>query len=322
MLYQFYVSISWLALTVAFAKNSVRLPLRRLQLSAGVDSLNGIEVTKLSSNSKIDLGKELRAKKGTSLIVLSTYAADFNALEYAQRVRHYQRRLKEKGVSNIVMVVNAEPAAVTALAQLVGLPDDVELLSDPLGTAGEFDAHVYPRTATGPVTLGRFLPLRVTLYVLHQNSTLIRTQRSSLITHRHRHDSSFITHESSPSSSSITHDSSPSSSSITHDSSPSSSFITHDSSPSSSSITHDSSSPPLIVFIMTPHHSPPTHPPTHPPTTCRQELRLRARVRSRQRGTQSLLEALRDAVGARGMGHAPQCHRRVHRKPLLAPGQI
>ena len=122
MFYRFVVYIAWLTVATSFVPAlqhanilSRRSPISRLSAgtASGVESLSGIRVTRVSSNTKIDLGQELRSKQGTSLVVLSTYAADFNALEYAQRVRHYQSRLKEKGVTNFLMVLNADPAAAT-----------------------------------------------------------------------------------------------------------------------------------------------------------------------------------------------------------------
>ena len=63
-------------------------------------------------------------------------AADFNAIEYAQRLRHYLPALKSAGVDRTMFVLNASPAAATALAEMIDLPQEIELLSDPSGAAG------------------------------------------------------------------------------------------------------------------------------------------------------------------------------------------
>jgi hypothetical protein len=105
--------------------------------SAGIAALNGVQVTNVATQATVDLGRELSAQAGTTVLVLGTYAADFNAIEYAQRLRHYQRRLKDKGVTNFAFVLNAEPAAAAALAKFVDLPSDIALYADPFGTAGK-----------------------------------------------------------------------------------------------------------------------------------------------------------------------------------------
>ena len=70
------------------------------------------------------------------MLILGTYPADFNMIEYAQRVRHYLPELKEKGVQKFIMVVNGEAAAANKLASLLELPEEVELVTDPAGEAG------------------------------------------------------------------------------------------------------------------------------------------------------------------------------------------
>ena len=100
-----------------------------------IDSFAGIMVERVSDGVKLDLGAHL-ASLDKALVVFGTYAADFNCIEYAQRVRHYLPSLKEKGVTRVVMIINGAPSAAKKLAELVGLQAEVELLSDPLGSAG------------------------------------------------------------------------------------------------------------------------------------------------------------------------------------------
>jgi len=73
---------------------------------------------------------------GTTLLVLGTYPADFNMIEYCQQLAHYTPALKDAGVMKIMCVVNGPPAACEKLKALVGLPDDVVLLADAEGAAG------------------------------------------------------------------------------------------------------------------------------------------------------------------------------------------
>ena len=69
-------------------------------------------------------------------VIFGTYPADFNMIEYAQRVTHYLPKLTEAGVSRVLCVVNGKPESCNLLSELVGLPDAVELLSDEAGDAG------------------------------------------------------------------------------------------------------------------------------------------------------------------------------------------
>ena len=83
-----------------------------------------------------DFGEEISAMKGETLLVFGTYAADFNMIEYAQRLRYYLPQLKEKGLTNFVLVANASPEATEKLCTLVDLPNDVTLYSDSSGAIG------------------------------------------------------------------------------------------------------------------------------------------------------------------------------------------
>lgn len=103
-------------------------------LSAGYGGLAGVSVAPLGGGPPVDLKARLDGTK--ALVVLGTYAADFNAIEYCQRVAHYAPKLRERGVSSISVVLNAEPASIAKLRELLDLGDGVELLSDPSGAAG------------------------------------------------------------------------------------------------------------------------------------------------------------------------------------------
>jgi len=74
-----------------------------------------------------------------SLFIFGTYAADFNAIEYAQRLRHYLPLLeKECGVSKFGFVLNCEPDAAMTLVDMVDLdPTKVDFFVDNDGTAGK-----------------------------------------------------------------------------------------------------------------------------------------------------------------------------------------
>jgi AhpC/TSA antioxidant enzyme len=128
-----------------------------LCLLAGlVDSytaLNGVLVTKCSATSDetIDIGAWLMRRRtsngppaegggggGRSLLVFGTYAADFNAVEYAQRLKYYWPLLRDgpQKLSRCALVLNCRPAAAAQLQTLTELPDDIELWVDNTGRAG------------------------------------------------------------------------------------------------------------------------------------------------------------------------------------------
>ena len=108
--------------------------------SAAYASLMGTMVRPLASSTtdSIDLGDVLQnAPAGSpTVLVLGTYPADFNMIEYAQKLCHYVPKLKQKGVGRILCTVNGPPAACELLKDMLQLPEDVELLSDEAGQAG------------------------------------------------------------------------------------------------------------------------------------------------------------------------------------------
>ena len=97
--------------------------------------LSGCALPRVSDGAKVDLG-ELLSAPVTTLVIFGTYPADFNMIEYAQKVRHYWPQLKAKGVDSGLIVVNGSPDSCKRLAEILDLPADVELLSDEAGEAG------------------------------------------------------------------------------------------------------------------------------------------------------------------------------------------
>ena len=97
--------------------------------------LSGCVLPRVSDGEKVDLG-ELLSAPVTTLVIFGTYPADFNMIEYAQKMRHYWPQLKAKGVESGLIVVNGSPESCKRLAEILDLPADVELLSDEAGEAG------------------------------------------------------------------------------------------------------------------------------------------------------------------------------------------
>jgi AhpC/TSA antioxidant enzyme len=99
--------------------------------------LRGVHVRAATDGSDVDVGKWMEGE--TCLVVFGTYAADFNAIEYAQRLRYYLPQLARAPthpIEKCAFVVNGQPSAATALARLVDLPDSVEVWVDNEGRAG------------------------------------------------------------------------------------------------------------------------------------------------------------------------------------------
>eukprot|EP00320_Phaeocystis_rex_P003824 CAMPEP_0119082230 /NCGR_PEP_ID=MMETSP1178-20130426/120342_1 /TAXON_ID=33656 /ORGANISM="unid sp, Strain CCMP2000" /LENGTH=276 /DNA_ID=CAMNT_0007064991 /DNA_START=156 /DNA_END=986 /DNA_ORIENTATION=+ len=103
--------------------------------TAPADLLSGCVLPRVSDGAKVDLG-ELLSAPITTMVIFGTYPADFNMIEYAQKMRHYWPQLKAKGVDSGLIIVNGSPAACRKLSELLNLPEDVELLSDEAGEAG------------------------------------------------------------------------------------------------------------------------------------------------------------------------------------------
>lgn len=87
----------------------------------------------------IDVGQwiEENSNSDKCMVVFGTYAADFNAIEYGQRLRYYWPKLRdEKNVKKCAFVLNCQPDAALALASKVELPEDIEIWVDNKGEAG------------------------------------------------------------------------------------------------------------------------------------------------------------------------------------------
>jgi hypothetical protein len=70
------------------------------QLSHAYAPLVGVTALSVKTSKDVDLSTYLSSSKKT-MLVLGTYAADFNAIEYAQRLRYYMPDLQKRGVTKI-----------------------------------------------------------------------------------------------------------------------------------------------------------------------------------------------------------------------------
>jgi len=105
----------------------------QIDVENALQSLNVIDV---AGGSTIDLSETILAQPGPTMLILGTYGADFNAIEYAQRLKHYLPAIKEKGVLNFVFVLNASPAVCLEFKRLLEVPDEVKIVSDSSGAVG------------------------------------------------------------------------------------------------------------------------------------------------------------------------------------------
>ena len=97
-----------------------------------------IALPRVSDGASVHLGDALAATTDSkTLLCFGTHAADFNAIEYLQKIRFYLPRLRDAGVSRVACVLNADAAQCRTLAELLDVPDDeIELFADPTGEAG------------------------------------------------------------------------------------------------------------------------------------------------------------------------------------------
>ena len=91
-------------------------------------------VTVQSPQGPVDVGNWLA--DGGGMVVFGTYAADFNAIEYGQRLRYYWPNKLQGKVNKCALILNCQPSAAQALKDAVDLPDSIEVWTDNKGHAG------------------------------------------------------------------------------------------------------------------------------------------------------------------------------------------
>ena len=101
-------------------------------------ALQGCSLVRLADEERVDLGEALTSstEKTKSLLILGSHPADFNAIEYGQKVRAFWPQLQEKGISRVMMVLNGSPSSCSKLVELLDLPAEIEVFADPTGEAG------------------------------------------------------------------------------------------------------------------------------------------------------------------------------------------
>ena len=79
-------------------------------------ALAAVSLPKATTGETVSLEAALAAP-GLNLLVFGTYPADFNMIEYAQRLTHYLPALQSNGVSRVLCVVNGSPKSCELLAE-------------------------------------------------------------------------------------------------------------------------------------------------------------------------------------------------------------
>jgi len=129
------------------SKSSVDPDRRKLRDIPASALLTGVTAVSVKDEKPVELSDFLTSSDDKAMLIFGTYAADFNAIEYAQRLRYYLPQLQAGGIRKIGLVLNCEADAAKTLVEMVDLATDatdssssdlpiVELLIDPAGKAG------------------------------------------------------------------------------------------------------------------------------------------------------------------------------------------
>jgi len=134
-------------------------------------ALAGVSLPRVSDGAIVDVGCASCANGGRIMVVLGTYPADFNMIEYGQRLRHHLPELKAKGIGRFLVVVNGQAQSCKKLVDLLDLPAELEVLSDPVGEAGR-RFGVSRGWKPDDATLNPYLKLYIMLFGVGPPATL------------------------------------------------------------------------------------------------------------------------------------------------------
>jgi len=129
------------------SKNSIEPEIRKPRNIPVLTLLSGVTAVSVKDEKPVELSNFLTSSGDKAMLIFGTYAADFNSIEYAQRLRYYLPQLQAGGICKIGLVLNCEADAAKTLVEMVDLATDVtgtstgdlpivELLIDPTGKAG------------------------------------------------------------------------------------------------------------------------------------------------------------------------------------------
>jgi AhpC/TSA antioxidant enzyme len=91
-----------------------------------------------NSDEIIDVGQYIQDTNDKCMIIFGTYAADFNAIEYGQRLRYYWPILQQtKGIKKCCLILNCQKDAAIAYKKYINIPDSIDVCIDNTGIAGK-----------------------------------------------------------------------------------------------------------------------------------------------------------------------------------------
>ena len=108
--------LALLALTIGF---KVPIP-----AATPATSLLPISLPRISDGEDVNLGQALGSTTEKTLLCFGTHAADFNTVEYMQRLRFFLPKLQAKGISRVLMVVNGDVMQLRKLSELLDMPSE------------------------------------------------------------------------------------------------------------------------------------------------------------------------------------------------------
>jgi len=134
-----FVFFCYLSPVLSF--NLLLAPTRHSSLCSFASTFEDIDLSTPLLNSTtsepVSLLSLLSSPSTKTITIFSTYASDFNNIEYAQRLTHYLPLLESKGVTKCNMIINGSPTQCELFRSLVSLPSSVTIISDPSGICGQ-----------------------------------------------------------------------------------------------------------------------------------------------------------------------------------------
>ena len=90
-----------------------------LSAAAPKTALAGVSLPRVGGDgTEVDLGAALASSTEKLLLVFGTHAADFNTVEYMQRVRVFRSRMQAKGINRIVQAAAGLEPTIGTLPSL------------------------------------------------------------------------------------------------------------------------------------------------------------------------------------------------------------
>lgn len=125
-------------LALCSSANGLSSPVSTSTKTVGLSSLKGVEVQSVKTGSDVNLLEDFFGSSDERcMMIFGTYAADFNCIEYGQRLRYYLPKLREEcGISKFGFIVNAKPEAAKVML------DDIDLVTDATTTSDDDDIYV------------------------------------------------------------------------------------------------------------------------------------------------------------------------------------